>query len=347
MSNRTYFSATNLEQAIAKAARHHGVPPAELAYQEVKRQGFVRARRGVVLKVDPNSPRLEQAEAAPPTPPVPPAAPAAPVVAADEPEAATDEEQPGTMLVEAEELADGPNSAPASEGEVLEHHADQEEAAPVAEELAEEPQEAETAVEPGVEDSGLEDTEPTEPEPGEPEPARKPSRSGRGRRQAPAAGSDRDNEDHAASPEAVAAAKVWVKRLCELARLELAADIWSGRDGIEIELHGEDEPAAVEDDGQVLRAMQHLLPRLLHSDVGHIVHCRVDCDNYQEDREDELRELARRVASQVADQGRPKTLRPMHPADRRVIHLELANNEDVETESIGDGYFKRVMIREL
>jgi len=47
----------------------------------------------------------------------------------------------------------------------------------------------------------------------------------------------------------------------------------------------------------------------------------------------------------VADRGRPKTLRPMHPADRRIVHLELADDPDVFTESVGTGYFKRVMVR--
>ncbi len=47
------------------------------------------------------------------------------------------------------------------------------------------------------------------------------------------------------------------------------------------------------------------------------------------------------------DRGGTRTLRPMNPADRRIVHLALADDPDVETESQGNGYFKRVSIRLL
>lgn len=56
--SRRFFSAPSLARAVAEAARHHGLAPDELDYRvRDKRHGFVRAPRGVVIEVDPASPR--------------------------------------------------------------------------------------------------------------------------------------------------------------------------------------------------------------------------------------------------------------------------------------------------
>ena len=71
------------------------------------------------------------------------------------------------------------------------------------------------------------------------------------------------------------------------------------------------------------------------------------CGGYQRQREERLRGLALRVAEEVARQGGSRTLRPMNPADRCIVHLTLADDPEVETESLGNGYFKRGSIRPL
>jgi spoIIIJ-associated protein len=54
--------------------------------------------------------------------------------------------------------------------------------------------------------------------------------------------------------------------------------------------------------------------------------------------------LARRIAEQVKASGLPFTLEPMPAYERRIIHLTLADNPDVTTESIGTGEARRVVI---
>ena len=58
-TERKYFSGSSLEIALMQAARHHGLQPEEVAYRKIeKRHGFLRSRKGVVIEVDPESPRL-------------------------------------------------------------------------------------------------------------------------------------------------------------------------------------------------------------------------------------------------------------------------------------------------
>lgn len=149
------------------------------------------------------------------------------------------------------------------------------------------------------------------------------------------------------SGDVVAIAHAALDQLLDLADLEVSAEIVLAGERLEIEIEGVDEELLVEDEGQVLLALQHLLPRVMYGQVGRIIPCRLDSRGYQDKKEARLRGLARRVAEEVVDRGGTRTLRPMNPADRRIVHLALADDPDVETESQGNGYFKRVSIRLL
>jgi len=135
-----------------------------------------------------------------------------------------------------------------------------------------------------------------------------------------------------------------VRRLCVLGQLDLEAEVFEGEDGLEIEIRGKDEDVLLEDRGRLLLAMQHLMPRLIRGLTGEAVSCRVDCDNFQEVRAEQLRVLAQKVAAEVRDRGRMRTLEPMAPDERRIIHMTLADDRAVETESQGSGLFKRVKV---
>jgi predicted RNA-binding protein Jag len=150
-----------------------------------------------------------------------------------------------------------------------------------------------------------------------------------------------------ASGDVVPIAHAALDQLFDLADLEVSAEIVLAGERLEIEIEGVDEELLVEDEGQVLLALQHLLPRVMYGQLGRIVPCRLDSRGYQQKKEERLRGLARRVAEEVVDRGGTRTLRPMNPADRRIVHLTLADDPDVETESQGNGYFKRVSIRLL
>lgn len=115
-------------------------------------------------------------------------------------------------------------------------------------------------------------------------------------------------------------------------------------DLFEIEITGPDSDLLTDEDGRLLRAIEHLLPRLVRGLLGYGLPCTVDCDGFQSDRESELRELAGGMAELVRRQGTPKRLDPMNPADRRIVHMALADDSTVRTESEGDGYMKRVEI---
>jgi len=126
--------------------------------------------------------------------------------------------------------------------------------------------------------------------------------------------------------------------------VEAEAELFRNDERIEVELYGPDDHILLEDDGQLLLAMEHLLPRMLRGLYGDAFPVRVDCADFHFEREERLREVARRAADEVRRRGKPRTLDEMDPAERRIVHISLADDPSVETESVGSGYYKRLKI---
>ena len=130
-----------------------------------------------------------------------------------------------------------------------------------------------------------------------------------------------------------------------LAGLELEVAVLQGEQRLEVEFGGADAEELFARDGELLGAFDHLLPRVARGILGEAVGCRVAAAAIGSRREEELRELARAAAEEVRRSGQSQLLEPMNPAERRVVHLSLAAGPEVITESRGEGYVKRILIR--
>jgi spoIIIJ-associated protein len=148
-----------------------------------------------------------------------------------------------------------------------------------------------------------------------------------------------------ASGELAAAAREAVEALLEVAGLELDAEVFQGEGQLEIELSGPGQQELIADRGSLLLAIQHLLPRTIRGLAGRSVPCRVDSGNFHKMQEESLERLALKVAAEVKEEQRPRSLDPMNPAERRIVHLALADDDEIVTESQGRGFFKRVSVR--
>ena len=113
-------------------------------------------------------------------------------------------------------------------------------------------------------------------------------------------------------------------------------------DTIELDIEGEDSGLLIGRRGETLRALQFTVNLI----VGQTTRARVilDVEGYRERRYSSLRALAARVAERVTSTGRPITLEPMAPNERRVVHMALANNPRVDTESTGVGESRKITV---
>jgi len=96
--------------------------------------------------------------------------------------------------------------------------------------------------------------------------------------------------------------------------------------------------------GETLATLQYLTNLIVAKRVQRWCRLVVDIEGYRARRERALRNLALRMAERVQSTGQPVTLEAMPPAERRIIHLTLANHPAVTTASIGEGDQRRVVI---
>ena len=98
--------------------------------------------------------------------------------------------------------------------------------------------------------------------------------------------------------------------------------------------------------GETLDAMQYLTSLVINRNRKTEGYTRVtlNTEDYREKREETLRRLAKKVAAQVKATGRAKTLEPMNPYERRVLHSTLQNHPYVTTHSEGDEPNRRVVV---
>ncbi len=96
--------------------------------------------------------------------------------------------------------------------------------------------------------------------------------------------------------------------------------------------------------GQTLDAMQFLTDKIINRKSDTRVRVRVDIEGYMETRKENLQRLAYKMADKAKKTGRPATINQMSAQDRRIVHLALKDDNKVRTQSMGDGYYRRLVI---
>ena len=97
--------------------------------------------------------------------------------------------------------------------------------------------------------------------------------------------------------------------------------------------------------GETMRALQHMLTQMVRSAHEEPVYLTIDIGDYLRTQSERLAKKAAEYAAQVSESGQELRLRPMSAHDRRLIHMALAEHPEVETESIGEGRDRRLVIR--
>ena len=96
--------------------------------------------------------------------------------------------------------------------------------------------------------------------------------------------------------------------------------------------------------GQTLEAIQYLLDKIINKHSEDRVRVQVDIEGYLEMRKEKLKQHAHRMADKVKKTGKPHTIGHMSSHDRRIIHLTLKDDRGVRTQSMGEGYYRRLVI---
>lgn len=97
--------------------------------------------------------------------------------------------------------------------------------------------------------------------------------------------------------------------------------------------------------GEILESLQLVLSLVIAKEVGRFVRISVEVDGYKKNRTDYLEKLAIQVKERVISEHKEQTLVSLKPWERRAVHLFLQDDEEVTTESSGEGRDRVLVIR--
>ena len=123
-----------------------------------------------------------------------------------------------------------------------------------------------------------------------------------------------------------------------------AADDERGRVPLIVDVNGHDLSILIGPRAETLEALQYITNLIVGKELGRSIPLVVDVQGYRSRREQQVRQLARRMADQAVKSGRRQVLEPMPASERRLVHIELRDNPYVFTESIGEDPRRKVTI---
>lgn len=180
----------------------------------------------------------------------------------------------------------------------------------------------------------------------EEEPSLRPSP--RGREEAEEEGEE-EGEEVERTPESMEGeaemARLMLVEMLNRMGLDDASVEVGGIDPILLNITGDDLADLIGRRGENLRSMQFVLNLMVNKQLRRRLRVQLDVDGYRARREELLRSMAQRFAHRVRTTRESMQLETMPPNERRIIHMELAEDPDVFTESTGEGDLRRVVIK--
>lgn len=134
------------------------------------------------------------------------------------------------------------------------------------------------------------------------------------------------------------AVEAFLNNLMKVFPLELTYQVKKRDQMIYVVFDGEDRKLLLKNDGALLLAIQHVLNKISSQKV------QVDCEFFRRRKEKQLKEYAQEVARKVKETGQEEILDFMNPYERRLIHVAVNQIPGLTTESLGEGFLKKVRV---
>ena len=124
----------------------------------------------------------------------------------------------------------------------------------------------------------------------------------------------------------------------------LAVTIEESPEGTRINLEGEDGGVLIRRGGEGLQALQHVVATAFRRQLGDDTRVVVDCNGFRREKDAEIKQMARFMAEKARSSGMAQEMGPLNPYERRIVHIAIAEDPTVSSESIGDAFMKTVII---
>ncbi|HEX2641303.1 MAG TPA: R3H domain-containing nucleic acid-binding protein [Pyrinomonadaceae bacterium] len=117
------------------------------------------------------------------------------------------------------------------------------------------------------------------------------------------------------------------------------------QEGCVLNLSGDDSGLALSENAELLDAFEVILFQIFGRELDRSQRIICDAEGFRQTRKSELQAMARFAGEQVRKNGRPFTFGVLNSTERRIIHLTLQQEEDLSTESVGEGRERRLQVR--
>ncbi len=114
---------------------------------------------------------------------------------------------------------------------------------------------------------------------------------------------------------------------------------------VKVTLEGDDLGVLIGQKGTNLYSIEKIISLIVSRKLEEKVSIDLDISGYKSRKQRNLEDMALKAAHQVIDFGVEVDLEPMSPADRRIVHMVLSEEEKVETESAGEGFDRHIVVR--
>mgnify|MGYP004628982315 FL=1 len=136
-----------------------------------------------------------------------------------------------------------------------------------------------------------------------------------------------------------------LKNIFEITNEQVSYTITKDGNQLNLVIKGDDMSHLIGYKGKTIEAFQSLLNSMLQREDEDYAKVFVEINDYKKKKEEKLRKLANKMAANCVKFRRPIKLEPMSAYERLIIHRELADRKDVDTESIGEEPRRRVVIK--
>lgn len=132
-----------------------------------------------------------------------------------------------------------------------------------------------------------------------------------------------------------------------LAELEVSAsaEVVMGEEGADVLLATEESGIIIGYHGEILEALQLILSLIVSKKIGRFLRISLEVGDYKKNRSEYLERLAMQTKERVLEEGRPHTLSSLKSWERRIIHLLLQNDDQVVSESMGEGKDRVLVVK--
>lgn len=153
-----------------------------------------------------------------------------------------------------------------------------------------------------------------------------------------------EKPEEAASENGLQLARETLEKILGLIQVETTVSVEQTDGKITLKIEGDTSGLLIGRRGKTLDALQYIVNKIVNKALRKKQYVVIDSENYRKRREESLTQLALEMGDKAKKIQKPVTTNLLNPHDRRIVHLTLKEDDNLDTRSRGEGLMKKVVI---